>query len=359
MITAGTCQMNSMYPILHLTTCEEAAKQLGLTDMVLSIGHTPDRPEGCYFAHNKKLQPQLWMGMNPLSKGKGAETSTSLVSRHPICAPTAEIGKAPLNPKLDTAVGFQTKQAFYVYHDEADTDDGFENINAGDLPGLLWHLHTKVVVTCPRKFGITRVRRIKITMQNTYDLYNDSQTQFGPYLAFWHQKCFTRGCEDYYRRYGGVVGCQTLPYRRGAWGAYCSTGSCRPGHLYSLPGPCPAFAMGKKPQACKKELPGGSCKGKRVTGTRDCTYRAEDAGVVLINEVTGIGNYDAFCKAGGLEYNRKTDRGKNFSFWDGMNDKTKCGHRLYQFLAHFKKKYPDQPVSLGEQECDWTWSDPM
>jgi hypothetical protein len=73
-----------MVAISGRAICQVAASKLGLADTEASMTYVTNRPEGCYYSpgHGHRL----WMGMNPRSKGRGAETSIRGAPRYPICA---------------------------------------------------------------------------------------------------------------------------------------------------------------------------------------------------------------------------------------------------------------------------------
>jgi len=223
-----------------------------------------------------------------------------------------------------------------------------ENINAASLPGVLWYLHHEVVMEVPRKFGITRIRRLKVTMTNTCDLYRKNKTLFGPYFAYDSGKCHVADCNSVFDEYGYTVGCQHIPYNVGMWAAYCQPPFCHYAHWYSLPGACPEAEFDQKTEQCKHRRPGGACK--KVNGARDCTYNVEDAGEVRLDEL--------YQPSGKLEYNNQTDHGDGVSFWDGIYDPAKCQFRYDTVVEHFKTKYPNQPATLPEPRCDQYASDP-
>lgn len=80
-ISEGTCSDVGGRPINDVNLCQRAAAVLGLSDTIASTTTSVNRPEGCYVFNGFFL----FMGVNPQSKGKGAETSTQGRSRHPIC----------------------------------------------------------------------------------------------------------------------------------------------------------------------------------------------------------------------------------------------------------------------------------
>merc|ERR1719362_1034476 len=80
----GACIDRGLVAISGRAICEVAAAKLGLADTDASTTQVAERPEGCYYSpgHGHRL----WMGMNPQSKGRGAETSIPGAPRYPICA---------------------------------------------------------------------------------------------------------------------------------------------------------------------------------------------------------------------------------------------------------------------------------
>jgi len=85
-ISEGTCREDIFrgtagVPINDVALCELAARVLGISDTTVSKTNNVARPEGCYVFRGN----QLFMGVNPNSKGNGAGTSTRGRSRHPIC----------------------------------------------------------------------------------------------------------------------------------------------------------------------------------------------------------------------------------------------------------------------------------
>jgi len=81
-LSQGSCTGVGLRPITDLATCEAAAKALKLSDTIAKVTQEVARPEGCYFYRNQLL----YMGLNPLSAGQGAETSTPGHARLPICS---------------------------------------------------------------------------------------------------------------------------------------------------------------------------------------------------------------------------------------------------------------------------------
>jgi len=94
LITEGACANAGMVAITKVATCEVAAAVLGLVKLEAGTTADVERPEGCYYGNERVL----WMGINPLSKGKGAETSVPGASRHPVCMSRAELASARSAP---------------------------------------------------------------------------------------------------------------------------------------------------------------------------------------------------------------------------------------------------------------------
>ena len=91
-----------------------------------------------------------------------------------------------------------------------------------------------------------------------------------------------------------------------------------------------------------------------------CTYHAEEAGHILIDEVPGVnGNFsghEKLCAAGGMAYVQENvqegkDRGIKDSFWDHFLDKERCDWRVEQFAKAFRDKYPDDPAIMNGPPC--------
>jgi len=241
---------------------------------------------------------------------------------------------------------------FSVYRAQDDSNYPDMNINAASLPGVLWYLHHEVVITCPRKFGVTRIRRLKVTMKNNCDLWKAKKQRFGTYYAFDSGGCGGLQCGNTYDKYGPVVGCQHIPFNTGVFAAYCLPPLCRYAHWYSFPGDCPGSPIGQKTAECNHQHPTGFCK--HVTGSRDCTYKIEDAGEVKLSEL-----YDfKGCWSGQMEYNNQTDFGVGIGFWDGIYNRKKCMDRLMAVARKFEEKYPNSTGLYEEPWCDNYKSDP-
>lgn len=241
--------------------------------------------------------------------------------------------------------------SFYMYRAQSDAEYTMENINAADLSGVLWYLHNEIVVSTPRKYGVKRILRLRVTMLNTMAVYQATRGQFGPFVAFDRGKCTAVDCSSVWNKYGFIVGCQVLGGDASQYtlDVPCVPPKCHAGLWYSLPGPCPPEIIGFKSPACRAALPGGACE--EVSGERDCTFHVEKAGEVLLDDLTQIQNYTEFVHEGGREYDPLTDRGILTNFWDGKRDQRKCAARMERLRLLFRKGFPDMPDRLYEPPC--------
>jgi hypothetical protein len=264
--------------------------------------------------------------------------------------------------------GFQTsavggsgpeKRVLYMYRAQDDTNHPIENMDVADLPGVLWYLHNEVVTTCPRKYNVTRIRRFRVTLQNTFQLFSgQSGAQWGPYVAFDMGRCTVPNCDMIWQQYGYVVGCQVEPLNLGHYmsdsrtTASCATpDECYAPMWFSLPGPCPSQYYDAKTEECRMRQRGGACLA--VNGNEECTFHIEDAGEVRLDTLTGVpGDYTDWCTSGGLEYDKATDTGREFSWWDMKNDRMRCTDRINQVKNAFAAAYPQFPPSLPVYMCD-------
>jgi len=314
------------------------------------------------------------------------------------------------------------------------------------------------VPSVPRKFGVTRILRYMVTMQNSQEFYETYPKQFGPFVAFDSAKCTAPHCDSIWKKYGFVVGCQNLDryvanyvrdYKepqeksdkteivtrklrakdhdedgksqrthsehesnkrddqehasddherrhrrehsrdmstRTSTDTTTTTGfttitqthihdGFHSGIWYSLPGGCPNATLGDKTDACLASMPGGHCK--VVDGKKDCTYHAEYAGEIRLDDVSGIldekrgiDSYEDWWKNSYIwclnavargerkgpcrhnaEYNILTDEGVGTSFWNGKHDMEQGLRRMKRIRHLFKEKYPHLPQNLEEPAC--------
>jgi hypothetical protein len=270
---------------------------------------------------------------------------------------------------------------FYMYRAQSDENYPTENVNMGDLPGVMWYLHNEVVVSTPRKFNVTRIIRFRVTMRATWEHSQVSHYQFGAYTAFDTGMCTVPNCDSILQQSGYVVGCQRTSSAQGL-GNYvslssvpCQPPNCKEGAWYSLPGPCPLQPMGMKGAWCNQTSPGGMCPptSGSSAGTSypvglgsGCTYYTTWAGEIYLNELIGLPTsnqvYESWWKAGNQEYSVAYDIGicsnetaAYCNFWDGRNDQARCSERQRAIESLFDAKFPDYPSTqeLGESPpCD-------
>eukprot|EP00930_Biecheleria_cincta_P045960 TRINITY_DN31682_c0_g1_i1.p1 TRINITY_DN31682_c0_g1~~TRINITY_DN31682_c0_g1_i1.p1 ORF type:complete len:397 (+),score=69.55 TRINITY_DN31682_c0_g1_i1:81-1271(+) len=221
-------------------------------------------------------------------------------------------------------------RTFFMYRVQSDESYPFENVNAANVPGILWYLEKEVVRSvCPRKFSITRILRFLVTVHPPKSYPHN----FGEFVAFDQGVCTTPTCMKGYSKTGYVVGCQNqtgVPYRDAVW--------------YSLPGPCPNTALTERHTShCRHRYPGGMCS--HPNGENDCTWHAEPAGVVSLSDVEGIADYNDFCANHGNEY--------TMPFWDGRGVDIFNNRRINQIKIIFRDKFPSMPYDMPEPSCDW------
>jgi len=251
-------------------------------------------------------------------------------------------------------------RSFYMYRAQSDKDYPLENINTGNLAGVMWYLHNEIVPFTPRKYNISRIMRLRVTVENPTAWTSAHGTQFGDYVAFDRGQCTVPNCQHTWDTYGPVVGCQSANaqvanYRSGfTTMAKCSQSSqarpCDAPVWWSLPGACPALNLDAKTSECRSQTPGGLCPDEYSVNGKDCTYFAHWAGEVLLDELTGI-DYAAFQKAGYQEYDKNTDKGHGTDFWNGIHNQTAGERRMKQLMQWFKYKYP-MYHDLDEPICD-------
>eukprot|EP00928_Gymnodinium_smaydae_P062595 TRINITY_DN46420_c0_g1_i1.p1 TRINITY_DN46420_c0_g1~~TRINITY_DN46420_c0_g1_i1.p1 ORF type:complete len:585 (+),score=75.54 TRINITY_DN46420_c0_g1_i1:50-1756(+) len=215
--------------------------------------------------------------------------------------------------------------SFYLYRTQGPEQDGgdypLENVNAASASGVLWYLHNEMIKECNygntagmRRFGVTRIRRFKITYKAPQTLYDkgmnfgtlcsfDSGECTGPHRHGWSGTGSGWNSKDEWEEYGFYVGCAKLgDYPHQEWP---SGRRYLDAVWYSLPGACPTMNFHKATTQCKDELPGGRCD--FVTGQGNCTYKTEPAGEIDIDELVGItpqwSNRAEFCQAGCVEGN--------------------------------------------------------
>lgn len=272
---------------------------------------------------------------------------------------------------------------FYMYRSEGPPEQSsydLVNVNAASIGGVMWYLHHEIIFTCTgaggllgsraggtgilgqRKFDITRIKRIKVTVKATQPLA-DRGMHFSTLCSFDGGQCtgpFRDGKSPMgeYDQFGFTVGCG----RVGDWPhSNWPSGKKYPNAIwYSLPGQCPTMHYQSVTDKCKQEQPGGRCKpGEMPTGTGDCTYQYEDAGDVNIDDIVGItpkwANRAEFCAQCKTEGDGYRPGGCGLNFWgNNLYDEAANHRQVEAALREFEKKYPDSPKDASmPAPCDW------
>lgn len=200
---------------------------------------------------------------------------------------------------------------FYVYRAKDNETYEDTNVNMANLPGVLWYLHNEVVGHCPRKFGVIRILRYKITMRATPELYRTGK-EFANLCHFDAAQCTgPESSLQEYQRYGYVVGCdrpsfQQASYSQATW--------------YSFPGQCPQADFNHKGRCAFGADAGGLCReGQDWSNT--CTWKREAAGEITLDELTRNRDFETRCKTKNFqEYNEHCDCGGGTNFWHGKRN---------------------------------------
>eukprot|EP00928_Gymnodinium_smaydae_P075596 TRINITY_DN58602_c0_g1_i1.p1 TRINITY_DN58602_c0_g1~~TRINITY_DN58602_c0_g1_i1.p1 ORF type:complete len:439 (+),score=61.38 TRINITY_DN58602_c0_g1_i1:54-1319(+) len=278
----------------------------------------------------------------------------------------------PHNPEL-ALPSEAPLQTFYVYRAQSphnpDGDYPLSNVNVASLGGVMWYLHDEVILNCPRngqrKFGITRIRRLKITTRATTPLWNKGMN-FGLKCSFDSGECTGPHADHVegrgtgwhamhdYNKYGFYVGCNNL----GEWPhsemVFQRARKYPNAIWYSLPGPCPTMNFHRATEDCNANLPGGLCD--HPDGRGNCTYSIEEAGEIDIDELVGITpkwkDRGEFCRSGGYEGRGSTQwNGRKLDFWNNIWDANKNHERTRKAEELFRQKYPNMP-DLPPPKCD-------
>lgn len=231
----------------------------------------------------------------------------------------------------------------------------------GNIAGMLWYLHNEIVWHEGGRRGTffnvpkTRLERFKVSMRAPEPLYEKGMN-FGVVNTFDAGKCTGPfGCVNF-KQYGYTVGCET--WDSGSPNNFPHQQWDKMNHYpdatwYSLPGTCPSQPVANKTAACREAEPGGACPtGQTPNGESNCIYSYEKLGEISIDELEGIGSYEALIKAGGKEYDALTDRGVGTTFWDNKNSSAACQQRIQAALNLFEAKFPSQP-KLQDPKCDF------
>jgi len=304
----------------------------------------------------------------------------------------------PWDPELLQPSGAPL-HTFYMYRAVSDEEYPPINVNAASLGGVLWYLHNEVVIQYPRKFGITRISRIKVQTRATKPLM-ERNMEFGPRTAFDRGQCtgpYVCGrkvpkaskhgkwrtgkaaaqqpklCSGAWKathegdvmpangksfnnsfewgKYGYFVGCNNLgSYPFPMYKVYYPEAT-----WYSLPGPCNSKAFDEHTPMCVGREPGGLCKGE-PTGAGNCTWSYEEMGSVSVDDLIGI-SVKELHKKGGREYDPTSDRGVNTNFWNGISNTRLNKKRMLKLQRLFYDKFPNQTrdEDMPSPKCDFNF----
>jgi len=256
-----------------------------------------------------------------------------------------ELGDAA-NSSVDESSG-PPELTFYVYR--AKNNENYEdtNVNMANLAGVMWYLHNEVVGHCPRKFGIVRVLRYKITMRNTPELKRSTGKNFARLCHFDSGACTGPASSISDFKFGFVVGCDKPSFHQAAYPKAT---------WFSFPGSCPEVPFQRKTEWCKQDQKGGNhqCNAGEPW-SKTCTWRLEPAGEVTLDELTHNKNFDNTCRnTGFFEYRDGCDCGQGTNFWHGKRDFHAGLRRMSWLKTLFQRNYPSMPTDLGsEPECEW------
>jgi len=212
---------------------------------------------------------------------------------------------------------------FYVYRAQNDNEYPLGNVNVANMPGVMWYLNNEVMPRCPKRYHISRIKRMVITMQATPELYAKGMN-FGVRYSFDAGKCtgsnirWLGACDLTWNKYGYVPGCNNFKdhypyplidteYPNGIW--------------YSLPVE-------------------GRCD--NPNGTANCTWSYQEAGEISLSDLEMEDPGHAWCCEGNCT---------NF-WWDHWGSQ-KCQKRVALAMDMFAKKYPDMPLDMPTPPCDF------
>lgn len=203
--------------------------------------------------------------------------------------------------------------SFYAYRAQSAAYYQPLNINAANLPGVMWYLQHEVVTEVPPKFGIVRILRFKVQTKAPQRLL-DKGMNFGVRYAYDSQQCTGPGqCWDMYEKYGYFVGCNKFEsaypypinetyYDGGLWYSFDGHGAC--------PGP--------------------------PNGGDHCTFAYNwPPAEITLEELQGADGQ---------------------GFWDAPEDRKANAAKVARLRELFNKKFPDSE-DLPDPVCDFNFGD--
>mmetsp|Transcript_42371 Transcript_42371/g.89728 ORF Transcript_42371/g.89728 Transcript_42371/m.89728 type:complete len:402 (+) Transcript_42371:472-1677(+) len=233
---------------------------------------------------------------------------------------------------------------FYAYTLEGGEMRQLDVYNSYNLAGILWHLGDSIVGTsCPeRRHGVQRIVRYNVSMWTSEAMFDATSKTFAP-ASVVHEGQYVDGVPNEFATQGFSPGCarKLLTTNQSSRGMAV---------MFSFPGPCPSLPTWNRTDACRELEPGGQCQ--EPDGTQSCTWNARRLGAVSLDELTGIGNYAEFCKAGGQEYNVTLGRGVHNTFWNSLSDFNSNMARMKALSALFSRYFPWHPPDGGPDMPD-------
>jgi len=216
---------------------------------------------------------------------------------------------------------------FYLFRAQNDEDKfAFGNVNVANLPGVMWYLNNEVMPRCPKRYGISRIRRYEITMKTTPELFARGMN-FGVRYSYDAGKCtgsnirWLGPCSNTFDRFGHVIGCNNF----------------RDHYPYPL-------VDTEYPDGIWYDLPlDGRCK--QATGAWNCTWSYKEAGEIRLDDLEAMEPGFGYCCGG-----------KCTDFWRGHWSSVECDRRLWQVQELFAKQFPDMPADLPPPPCDFDYS---
>jgi len=227
---------------------------------------------------------------------------------------------------------------FYLYRAVAGSTVSkypFGQVNLGNMDGVMWYLMNEIVTNythgprCPRRFGISEIRRIKVKTRATPALARLGMN-FGARFAFDSGVCAGRcfpgnlctgpgDCYVHYDQYGFVPGCNNF---ESEYPFPVDAHSAPGGVWYSLP------LEGR----CDRD----------PTGERNCTWSYEDAGSITLEQLEKLSpGDDNYCNGYGTD------------FWQNQWDPSVMSWRSEVARWVFKNKYPHSPKEIPPPKCDF------
>jgi len=151
---------------------------------------------------------------------------------------------------------------FYMYYAQGGETQVLANVNAANLPGIMWYVQNTIASEKTTvAVGFSVIRRLRVQMRATQELLDQGMT-FSSRVIYESGECMKPHCQYSWDSYGYTVGCNNL----GEYPSPRADPHYPDGILYSLPGSgrCPSF------------IP---------TGEGDCTWNYEDAGQIELTEL--------------------------------------------------------------------------